>query len=241
MQLAPRTNRACTPGQRGFTLMEVMLAITLLAAISAGMLVSLRGGLLTLERTSSRIEQERRALGVEEMLRMQLGDVMPSVGFCGPPPGGVRESIFRGTPQAMLLTTSYSMTEGSRGYPRIVSYQVLGNADGTVRLVVNEALFSGPVSTAPFCQPAGLLNFWPQGAQSFVVAARLASCRILYRQRFFSGAPGDWKPDWNLPNLPYAIRIEMIPPPGVIGTGPSNITIPFHVFRDVSEVYADLQ
>ena len=58
--------------QAGFSLIELIIAITLVAAISAGLLSAMRNGLLTLQRTQARLEDARRAMGVQGLLRRHL-------------------------------------------------------------------------------------------------------------------------------------------------------------------------
>jgi len=65
----------------GFTLMELMISVTLVAAIATGMLIALRGGLLSLNKTQTRLDENRRAMGVQRILSMQLAGAMP--GFQG--------------------------------------------------------------------------------------------------------------------------------------------------------------
>lgn len=214
-----------------------MIAITLVSAILTGMLTSLRGGLLALDRTETRIEESRAALGLDQMLRRQLGGIFPAMGDCALNDGlAARVPLFRGNAQRMLLATSYSMTEGARGYPRLVEYRVAANGDGTVRLIVEEFLFPSPETALPFCsqqempRPAGRL---------LVVASRLAAVRFSYRETDpYTRLGGKWVPEWIAPNLPYGIRIDMQAAADE-GGAVSNITVPLHISREYRELYAD--
>ena len=217
----------------GFTLIELIVAITLVSAIVAGMLAALRGGLLTLERVGTRIQESRGALGLDQMIRRQIGGVLPAVGDCAQNATmAVRSPLFRGNPSAMFFVTSYSMTEGARGYPRLVEYRVLPNNDGTSRLVVEEMLFASPATTTKFCSPPGLLRPLERPQQSMVLAPRLASARIFYREvNPATRLGGAWLAEWTASNLPYAIRIDLEPA--------ASITVPLHISREYQEVYAD--
>jgi prepilin-type N-terminal cleavage/methylation domain-containing protein len=223
----------------GFTLIELMIAITLVSAILAGMLVSLRGGLLALERTDARILESRAALGLDQMIRRQLGGVFPAVGDCALSEGLVsRVPVFRGNAQAMLLVTSYSMAEGARGYPRLAEYRVIANNDGTVRLAMEELLFPSPETALPYCSSNSIRPVTSPG-QVMVVAPRLAAARFSYREVDpYTRLGGKWVPEWIAPNLPYGIRIDM-QATAEDGGGFSNITVPLHVSREYRESYAD--
>jgi len=129
-----RPRKADPTNQRGFTLIELMISITLVAAIATGMLMAMRGGLLTLGRTQTRLDENRRALGIQRILSLQLGGAMPVRTGCN---GQLSGFAFRGTASALAMVSTYSMTEGSRGAPRIVEYQVAPDLGGTVQLIVN--------------------------------------------------------------------------------------------------------
>ena len=63
--------------ERGVTLIELMIAITLVAALSTGMLMAMRTGLLTLQKTDDRLQANRRVMSVNQILSRQIGGVMP--------------------------------------------------------------------------------------------------------------------------------------------------------------------
>jgi general secretion pathway protein J len=220
------------PVQSGFTLIELLIAITLVAAISAGLLTTMRNALLTMQRTQQRLEENRRALGIQDLIRRQIGGAMPVKGQCGPAEGAYTGEIFRGNSKALLLVTNESMTEGSRGYPRIVLYRVMPNPNGTVRLEMFEELFSGPGSTASFCAPdPKLLN--PPPVAPLVLFDQLAYCRFLYQNLNINTLLGrEPAEDWQQPILPYAVRIDLAPAPDrEIRMPVGSITIPLRISR----------
>jgi prepilin-type N-terminal cleavage/methylation domain-containing protein len=193
--------------QRGFTLMELMVSITLVAAIATGMLMAMRGGLLSLNRIQSRLDQNRAALGIQRILTTQLGGVMPVRTACN---GQYSPVAFRGGPAALQMVSTFSISEGTRGAAHIVEYQVLPDDNGTVKLMVYERLYTGPPSTSGFCGE----DIAIQGSPQFLTAARhLAYCRFSYHQMDpdaqFRG--GNWIPVWGFPDLPSAVRIDMAP------------------------------
>lgn len=227
--------------QAGFTLIELMIAITLVAAISAGLLTTLRNALFTMERTQQRLEENRRALGIQDLIRRQIGGAMPVKAQCGVGDQATMAEIFRGSPTAMLLVTNESMTEGSRGYPHIALYQVRPNPDGTVRLEVSEQLFSGLTSTALFCEPDPRIMHAPSSAPPLVLLDKLAYCRFLYQNlnqnTLFGREP---ESDWQQPLLPYAVRIQLAPAAKSDTRLPvGTITIPLHVSLTPGVSYFD--
>ncbi len=141
--------------QAGFTLMELMISITLVAAIATGMLLAMRGGLLSLNKTQTRLDENRRALGV------QRDSLCNSRERCRPGlacSGQLSPYAFRGTATALQMVSTYSIAEGSRGTPHIVEYQVAPDEGATLKLIVYERLYAGPASTAGFCSEGVVLQ-----------------------------------------------------------------------------------
>jgi type II secretory pathway component PulK len=92
-----------------------------------------------------------------------------------------------------------------------------------VRLIVNENLYSGPLSARPFCTGtrvdddthATVPVFPPVriGPGSFVIADKLAACHFEFLQPNADSRqkPSTWVPRWTRPVLPDAIRLVMAP------------------------------
>jgi len=220
--------------QRGFTLMELMISITLVAAIATGMLMAMRGGLLSLSRTQTRLDENRRAMGIQRILSLQLAGAMPARNGCA---GPLSPFAFRGTTSELRLVSTYSLTEGTRGAAHIVEYQVAPDEGGTVKLLVYERLYSGPGSTAEFCGENVALR---GSAQPFVAGTRLAYCRFSYLQMNpdtqFRGL--GWVSAWGGPNMPSAVRIEMAPAaPDPVRLPAVTITAPLYVYRLSDELH----
>ena len=161
--------------QRGVTLLELMIAITLVAGLSTGMLMAMRTSLLTYEKTAKKLESNRRFVKTQQILSNQIAEVIPVQGACAGSEGqtvaGV--SFLSGLPDALRLVTSYSIAEGARGYPQIVEYRVLPGERGGVRLVATEHPYTGPQSIDGFCQGA-------PGGIAYVLAENLAYCHFFY-------------------------------------------------------------
>jgi prepilin-type N-terminal cleavage/methylation domain-containing protein len=224
--------------EKGFTLIELMISITLVAALATGMLMAMRTSLLSMEKINSRLQFNRRVMGMERVLTRQIGGVMPVLSDCGTG----RIPIFLGTSDSLRLVSSYSMQEGARGYPQFDEFRVVKGDEGGLRLVVTEHLFSGPSSTAPFCggQQGMPADVTPS---SMVVADRLASCAFSYREAVPDTAPSaKWLGSWDQADLPAAVRIEMTP----LDSSPAllpvvNVTVPIRITRQVRAWYDDLK
>ncbi|MGC8793645.1 MAG: PulJ/GspJ family protein [Bryobacteraceae bacterium] len=209
--------------RRGVTLLELLIAVTLLSLLSVGILMAMRVGLDAMHKTNSRLMDNRRVARAQRILEEQIAGFIPLVADCMPAPERprVRMPFFQGEPESMRFLSSYSLEEGARGYPRILEFQVIpGENHRGVRLVVNERLYTGPASAGMLCMGMGpdplsgaqvpLFRPIEVGPYSFVLADRLAFCRFWYRQAP-PPAPERWVARWVQPQWPRAIRIEMAP------------------------------
>jgi hypothetical protein len=222
--------------ERGVTFLELIISITLVAAIVAGLLVAMRGSLLTFERVNGRLEEDTRRMRMSQALERQIGGMIPSMGACG----AARAPVFNGDAQSLRFVSSYSLEEGARGYARLVEYQVEPDPQGGVRLMMNEHVYAGPATTGPLCASNVFLPVQID-AQSIEAAGRLAYCRISYREFVPDNPPaGNWVTMWKRPDLPSAVRIEMAP---LAGSEPSlpvmTLNVPIHILRETGVLYED--
>jgi general secretion pathway protein J len=243
-------------GNAGFTLVEVLIATTLVMALTTGVLIALRVGIDAMTHADTKLMHNRRVMAVERILEAQVSDIVPAMTTCQPrnseDPAGQPIAFFQGEPQTMRFITSYSLNESSRGLPQLLEYQVIPGEHGEgVRLVVNEHLYSGPLSARSFCSgtrldetlgaPAPVFSPVQIGPGSFVIADRLAACHFEFLQpdKDSRQKPSMWVPRWVRPLLPDAIRVVMGPlDPGASQLPLATLTIPVPVNRDPSENYA---
>jgi prepilin-type N-terminal cleavage/methylation domain-containing protein len=208
----------------GVTLLELLLAVSLLGLLSAGILTALHTGVNAMGKANARLMDNRRMVSVQQILDEQIAGFIPVMAGClvgdGRPP--IAMPFFQGEPRSMRFVSSFSLGEGWRGLAQVLEFQVIPGENGQgVRLVVNEHTYTGPLSAGAFCLGLGMDQtlgvqaplFRPilVGPQSFVLADRLASCRFSYRE--VQPAPeGDrWVERWILPRWPSAVRIDMVP------------------------------
>lgn len=234
----------------GVTLIELLIAVTLVALLATGMLLALRVGLNAMDKTDTRLMANRRAASVEKIIESEIGGIIPVRAQCMPTAESPSLTIpfFQGDPQAMRLVSSYSLQQGSRGLPMILEFHVIPGAEARgVRLVVNEHIYTGPTAAGAFCagqapDETGMMRplFLPieTSSSSFVLADKLAYCRFSYRlvgpsANPVAGPTAIWFPQWSKRWLPNAIRIEMAPlEPDSARVQLVTLTIPVHVTRD---------
>ncbi len=244
--------------QAGVTLIEVLVAITLLSLLSVAMLFALRIGLSAYAKTNAKLMDYRRVAGAQRILEQELEGIVPAVGPCtgmpdaapGSTPNGPVFGFFQAAPQTMRLVSTFSLQQAWRGRPQILELFVVPSDDGQgVRLVVNEIPYSGPLAAGRLCtgmaaDPAAgiaLPHFRPvtAGPNSFVLADKLAFCRFSYIwQPRTANDPIIWSPVALNSGWPVAVRVEMAPlqpDPSVLQ--PLTVTAAIHLHLSPTIAY----
>jgi len=240
----------------GFTLVEILIASTLLMALTTGILMALRVGLNAMDHADTRLMHNRRVMAVEGIFAAQVSDIVATMTTCQPQSEedqGKTIAFFQGEPQTLRFISSYSLNDSSRGVPQLLEYQVIPGENGEgVRLIVNENLYSGPLSARPFCMGTRVdddthatVPIFPPvriGPGSFVIADQLAACHFEFLQPNADSRrkPSTWVPRWTRPVLPDAIRLVMVPlAPEASQLPLLSLTVPVRVNLDPSVSYAN--
>jgi prepilin-type N-terminal cleavage/methylation domain-containing protein len=238
---------------RGVTLLELLIAVSLVSLLSVGMLWALRVALGAMDRTNARAIANRRVLGASRVLEQQMSGLMPVLTDCrrpgAPPTGAPKALLFQGEPSTLRFVSSYSLNGASRGYPQLLEYAVIPGRQGAgVRLIVNELPYAGPDVVALACAgvrpgPGGMMPvFGPVEPRpdSFVLADRLRSCTFSYLAIDPRSGVRYWLPAWDRGFLPAAIRIEMVPlEPDPTQLQMTTMTFPVRPDR-LAEPYVDI-
>ncbi|MGE5567698.1 MAG: type II secretion system protein J [Rhodospirillales bacterium] len=241
--------------RKGVTLIELLIAVSLLSMLSVGMLFALRVGVNALDKANGKLIANRRAASVQSILESQIANLMPVNAAC---PSGLPNSppvhvpFFDGELHSMRFVSSYSLEEAARGSPKILEFAVIpGEQNRGVRLIVNEYPYTGPLSTGALClglieNPAPGIARAPQyrpiepGPRSFVLADRLAFCRFAYMQEVPAPEFARWLPEWKNPRWPSAVRVEMQPlEPDPTRVPLAGLTVPIRINRWPNVRYAD--
>ncbi|HUP02389.1 MAG TPA: prepilin-type N-terminal cleavage/methylation domain-containing protein [Bryobacteraceae bacterium] len=245
----------------GVTLLEVLVAVTLLSLLTVAMLFAMRIGLNTYAKTNDKLMADRRVGGAQKILSEEIEGLAPVTAPCagmpvaadfGPALGGQQISFFEGQPAAMRFVSTFSLQLGWRGEPQILELAVIpGDEDRGVRLVVNEVPYTGTLSAGRFClgfAPDPLTGVtMPQfaavaaGPQSFVLADKLAYCRFTYLSPApQAGMPPVWTASWSSMGWPRGVKVEMAPlETGGTRLQPITVVAPVRLFRNPGSEYAD--
>jgi prepilin-type N-terminal cleavage/methylation domain-containing protein len=230
---------------RGITLLEVLIAVTLLSLLSVAMFLAMRIGLNSYERAGTRLMDNRRVAGAQRILQDELEGLVPVIATCGGLAGGPGQKalFFEGQPEAMRLVSTFALNQGWRGQPQILEIFVIAGQNGLgVRLVANETLYTGPQGAGRFC--TGPHQFLPvdAGPKSFVLADKLAYCHFAYLSPSpVALQPPIWRDLWITETWPLAVRIDMAPlEPNPAAVQPVSIVAPLNLHRNPAITYEDI-
>ncbi len=212
--------------RRGMTLVEVIVAMSLLGLLSAGLFTAFQVGASAWLTTRERLMLDRNIAGQNQRFHALFAGIVPLEAAI-PPDREIRVRpfpFFQGEPQSMRFVTSHSITAGARGGLRITELQVVDAPDRGRRILLNQLPYLGPFSAGgfvtgwvPISEPPGRqLVFEPIRALpdvSLIIADRLADCSFQYLERPRGrDLPSIWVSTWNdLDRLPGAITINLTP------------------------------
>jgi type II secretory pathway pseudopilin PulG len=226
----------------GITLIEVLIAVSLLSLLSVGMLIAMRLGFNTMAKTDAHLVQNRTVVNVRQIVENEIAGFIPTFASWQPKPQVFYTANFRQfEPNIMRFVTAYSLKDAWRGRTQISVLQVIPGENGAgVRLILNEIPYNGPaqaglmiVGQEPDPATGMARTFYtdvPAGSQSFVLADKLRYCRFTYLEPRPEPPFRIWRPEWILPRLPLGIRLDMEP----LSNAPAElhmsiITVPFPI------------
>ena len=236
----------------GVTLIEIMIAVSLLSLLSVGMLIAMRLGFTTMDRTDAKLILNRRIANSRRILENEINGFTFSFALYHPAPLQTTPINFleAGT-QRMRFVTTYSIDRAWRGHPQIVVLQVIpAERNNGVRLIVNETPYTGPeqagqqiASIEPMVGAIPVIHYrdLEANAQSFVLADNLEYCRFSYLEPLYQPPLQRWVPSWLRSDIfPKSIRIEMVPlDVKAEELRPTTVTVQFPLTRQPGITYAD--
>ena len=179
--------------QRGVTLLELLVVITLLGLVSLGLVSSLRIGSSAWRRGNARLAADRRVVAATDLLSAQLANAQARPVRWGPATSSanrafdssadreVRFAYFDGAPDRLRFLSTYSLEARSRGGLWLAEYFFVRKESETCDLLYNEWPFRDDRDVASTVRAAGYDITRGRQRVDFAPAARTASTRELYR------------------------------------------------------------
>jgi len=187
---------------RGFTLLEVLMAVMLLAVLIGGAYGGLRASANAMRAGEAAIDRIDRLRTAQEFLRRQLGNMMP-LGFAhNDKEGG--NIVFEGDAKFVRFVAPMPGYL-SRGGPYVQTLELVRGRDG-LQLVFTDTILNG--------YDAQKLS--KSDLEPIVLLDRIAAGRFSYRTLDDNGEVTDWSSDWSKPEAtPLMVRIDLSMQPGV--------------------------
>lgn len=183
------------PVQRGFTLIELMLAIVLLALLLAGTFGAVRTAVRASQSGEQAIDRINRVRVAQEFMRRQLSRIMP-LSYDSDANTGER-FLFEGDATSMRFVAPMPGYL-SRGGAYVQSLRLVRAGRG-MELEFSNAMLNGfdPEFADPDAEPVVLLN-------------QINSGRFEYRTMDEQGELTDWSDRWDDPGVtPVMVRISI--------------------------------
>lgn len=209
------------PTNSGLTLIEVLVALSLLALVSVSLVTATGAGLQTWLTARDAMLLDRRVADGNAQLLAAIGGMVPMPVTAAREQGGPFP-FFQGEAQMMRFVTAHSTIHRGRGGFRLLAIRVVSGVEG-LELIVEESpcpdsYSLGALVENPARQSDGSVRGRLVLAREFkredawTVADRLAHCRFTYlrggdgrnRSSVWLSRWDDWQ------GLPRAVRIELV-------------------------------
>ena len=239
----------------GLTLIEILIAVSLLSLLTVGVLWSMRIGFNTLGKTDDFLIHNRRVANSRKIIENELAGSLLVYAALHPQPNETSYVPFvQSEPQVMRFVTSYSLEDAWRGIPQLVTMRVIPGDQGQgVRLVMEEAPYLGPEQTGSLVigrevnEATGMFKLhFADGAitpKAFVLADQLSECHFSYLERLYLPPYQLWRTDWVNGNaIPRAVRIDMLPlHPENTRLQVSSVSVALPVNKTSGRFYVDVE
>ncbi len=198
--------KVSTGGQRGFTLLELLVAMTLLAIVMVLLFGGLRLGTRAWESGEERSEELARLEVVQGFIRRQLSQAYPLV---MPVNRAERRISFTGRPDTLEFTTLMPAHLGVGGFHRLVLSVAAVTADGAgKRLVMRRRLFQPGVDDSPGLPDA-------EDEHESVLLERISGAEFSYYGATEANEEPEWRDAWEgAPSPPLLVRLGVTFPKG---------------------------
>lgn len=200
----PSGRKKLISAESGFTLMEMLIAVTLVAMLAVGMWSVFSVSVRSWSRGTDFIDKNQRHRSILDKVRKQIASAYPLYGSNDLEQPGASHFIFTGTESGMSFVTLNSLRFQESPGLTMVSIEVAQGVEGTYSLVETEARYTGQI-----LDPALMTNL----SEAIPLFEDLSSCVFEYFDPGNNDNTAQWVQSWDgeaMRKFPAAVSITMI-------------------------------
>ena len=184
---------------RGFTLIELVVSLTLMAMISAAVVSALRTGLLVLDKGTDHLDRLRQTRVVVQLLNEAISGALPFTYSAGAATAPIQRLAFEGSSDHLRFVSRTSFKDGPDSIPRWIDIRWMPDAQKTAGALVLEERIVLPPSNLP-----DAAVYWTGRV------LQADGCSFDYLDGNGNDKPFSWTPVWrpSSEQLPKAVRIR---------------------------------
>lgn len=215
-------NRLALRSEKGFTLVEMIVAVTLVLMMAVGMWSIFRTGIRSWSRGTEQIDAAQRHRNILDLVRKQMASAYPLMTPTDPDSPGPTYPIFYGTETSLSFISLNSLNFHKSPGLTLVNYDVIPGLQGNYSLVEREQRYLWEL---------------PDSADSIDLSStvslfdNLTECYFEYRKADSEDNSELWVREWDgeeMGQLPVAISMTMTST-DTNGTDRNrNIFVPIH-------------
>jgi len=222
----PRTANCFSAGsprkEQGFTLLEMLVAITLVAMMAVGMWAVFRISVMSWARGTDNIDANQRNRTVLDLVHKQMACIYGLIAPVDPQTGGAIYPIFSGSETSVQFISLSSLRFHENPGLTMVSYDMVRDRQGTFSLVEREDRYLG-------MDPSRQSFLERKDEQVTTLFLNLMTFKFEYFDPGNNERPPQWVANWDareIGRLPLAISMTMIIRDPKGGTFSRQIVVP---------------
>lgn len=192
--------------EKGFTLIETVIAMTLVAMMAVGLWSAFRISLASWKRGTESIDANQRHRSVVDLVKKQMASIYAVIAPIDLQAGGTVYPVFAGTESGVQFISLNSLRFYEHPGLTMVSYEVEQGRTGAYSLVEREAQYIG-------LEPGRESFFDRDTTQPFIVFQNLTGFTFEYFDPGDTDRPARWVTEWDskeMTELPAAISLTMV-------------------------------
>jgi len=206
----------------GFTLVEILVAVTLVAMMAVGLWAALRISINSWARGTENIDASQRNRSILDLVRKQMGSAYGAVAPVNLLTGAASYPIFSGSETSVQFISLCSLRFYENPGLTMVSYDVVQDAQGNYELVQREAKYLG-------LDPEQQDYFIDSAEETLSIFDNLESFKFEYFDPGTQTTDPQWVSAWDpreTQSLPAAISMTFVTKDPRIGTLARQMVVP---------------